>query len=37
MDSILMVLQVAIALAIFNVWVFRYGKATPWRGGNAAP
>jgi hypothetical protein len=35
MDSILLVLQVAIALAIFNVWIIRYGKATPWRGGDA--
>ncbi len=29
------VLQLAIAAAIVNVWVFRYDRATPWRGGSA--
>lgn len=28
-------LQIAIALGIFNVWLLRYDKSTPWRGGTA--
>jgi len=35
MDLIVMAIQIIIALAIFNVWILRYGKATSWRGGNA--
>lgn len=29
------IIQVVIALAILNVWLLRYGKATNYRGGNA--
>lgn len=29
------VIQVIIALAIFNVWLFRFHKPTAWRGGGA--
>jgi uncharacterized membrane protein YphA (DoxX/SURF4 family) len=29
------VLQVVVALGIFNVWILRRGKATGWRGGAA--
>ena len=29
------IVQVVIAVVIFNVWLLRYGKATNYRGGNA--
>ncbi len=29
------VAQVIVALGILNVWLLRYGKATPYRGGEA--
>jgi uncharacterized membrane protein YphA (DoxX/SURF4 family) len=29
------IIQIIIALGIFNVWLLRYGKSTGWRGGNA--
>lgn len=35
MDTLVSVIQVAIALGIFNVWLLRPGKATGWRGGEA--
>ena len=35
MEKMLIVLQVAIALGIFNVWVLRYDRPTPFRPGNA--
>ncbi|MHC4846769.1 MAG: DoxX family protein [Planctomycetota bacterium] len=35
MDSFILAIQVIIALGIFNVWFFRFGKATAWRGGKA--
>lgn len=35
MTTALIVLQVVIALGIFNVWIVRFGKATEWRGGEA--
>ncbi|MEM1282648.1 MAG: DoxX family protein [Chlamydiota bacterium] len=35
MDIVAKVFQVIIALGIVNVWIFRYSKATQWRGGNA--
>ena len=35
MDKILIIIQLVIALGILNVWILRYGKATPWRGGAA--
>ena len=35
-DSVVVVaLKVVIAVGIFNVWVLRFGRATPWRGGGA--
>lgn len=36
MDSLALVLQIIIALGIFNVWVLRFGKSTSWRGGDAS-
>jgi hypothetical protein len=36
MATALIVLQVVIALGIFNVWILRFGKATEWRGGDAS-
>lgn len=35
MDLVKSILQVIIALGIFNVWVLRFGRETPWRGGAA--
>ena len=35
MDLVVTILQLVIALGIFNVWVLRFGKASPWRGGDA--
>lgn len=35
MSSIIVVVQIIIALGIFNVWLLRYGKLTGWRGGSA--
>ena len=29
------IIQIIIALGIFNVWILRNGKPTGWRGGNA--
>jgi hypothetical protein len=28
-------IQLVIALGILNVWILRFGKPSPWRGGNA--
>jgi hypothetical protein len=35
MSSFVLIIQVVIALAILNVWLLRYGKATNYRGGSA--
>jgi len=35
MDTAVMVIQVVVALGIYNVWLLRFGKATSWRGGSA--
>ena len=35
MATVVMVIQVVIALGILNVWFLRFGKATAWRGGDA--
>lgn len=29
-------LQIIVAITIFNVWLLRFSKSTPWRGGNAS-
>lgn len=29
------IIQVIIAIGIYNVWIFRFGKSTAWRGGHA--
>jgi len=36
MSSFVPIIQVVIAVAIFNVWLLRYGKATNYRGGTPA-
>ena len=36
METAVLIIQVVIALGIFNVWVLRFGKSTEWRGGTAA-
>ena len=35
MVTLKVILQVVIALGIYNVWLVRSGKATDWRGGTA--
>jgi uncharacterized membrane protein YphA (DoxX/SURF4 family) len=35
MDLAVKVVQVVIALGIYNVWLVRFGKSTSWRGGTA--
>jgi hypothetical protein len=35
METVVTVIQVVIALGIFNVWILRFGKSTAWRGGQA--
>ena len=35
MEWIKIVIQIVIAVSIFNVWIFRFGKPTTWRGGDA--
>jgi uncharacterized membrane protein YphA (DoxX/SURF4 family) len=35
MDSLTLIIQIIIAVGIINVWLFRFGKATEWRGGSA--
>lgn len=35
MDWIPIVIQLIIAVSIFNVWIFRFRKSTSWRGGSA--
>jgi uncharacterized membrane protein YphA (DoxX/SURF4 family) len=35
MDLAVQVIQVVIALGIYNVWLVRFGKSTDWRGGTA--
>jgi hypothetical protein len=36
MDTVITVVQVVIALGIFNVWILRFGKSTEWRGGSSS-
>ena len=35
MTIVVMIIQIVIALGIFNVWLLRYGKPSIWRGGDA--
>jgi uncharacterized membrane protein YphA (DoxX/SURF4 family) len=35
MDTVVLAIQVIIALGIYNVWLLRFGKETEWRGGTA--
>ena len=35
MELAVKIIQIIVALGIFNVWVLRYGKPTSWRGGDA--
>ncbi|MEO6445228.1 MAG: DoxX family protein, partial [Gemmatimonadaceae bacterium] len=36
MHVIVIACQLAVALGLLNVWLIRSGKATAWRGGQAA-
>jgi len=33
--TLIMILQLAIAIGLINVWLFRFNKATEYRGGDA--
>lgn len=35
MQTVLDILQIAVALSLLNVWLLRFGRSTPYRGGNA--
>jgi uncharacterized membrane protein YphA (DoxX/SURF4 family) len=35
METVMIIVQLVIALGIFNVWLLRFGQATGWRGGSA--
>ena len=35
MNTILIVLQVIVAAGLLNVWLLRFNRATPYRGGNS--
>jgi uncharacterized membrane protein YphA (DoxX/SURF4 family) len=35
MDTAVTVIQIVVALGIYNVWLLRFGKPTSWRGGSA--
>ena len=35
MQTITLILQVVIALGLFNVWLLRFSQSTPYRGGAA--
>ncbi|MBL6649829.1 MAG: DoxX family protein [Flavobacteriaceae bacterium] len=35
MENIKLIIQIIIALGIFNVWIVNYGKKSKYRGGNA--
>jgi hypothetical protein len=36
MQTAVIIVQIIIALGIFNVWLLRFRQATGWRGGTAA-
>ena len=36
MENVVIIMQIVVALGIFNVWLLRPGKPTDWRGGTAA-
>ena len=36
MKSLSMMIQLIVALGLLNVWLIRFRKATPYRGGNAS-
>ncbi len=36
MQTAVIIVQIVIALGIFNVWILRFGQSTGWRGGAAA-
>ena len=35
MQIVLIILQIIIALGILNVWLLRFSKPSPWRGGQS--
>jgi uncharacterized membrane protein YphA (DoxX/SURF4 family) len=35
MDTAVTIIQIVVALGIFNVWLLRFGRSTDWRGGAA--
>ncbi|MBM4264650.1 MAG: DoxX family protein [Deltaproteobacteria bacterium] len=35
MDTLIMASQVVVGLGLLNVWLLRFSRSTPWRGGHA--
>jgi len=35
LETLRSLVQIIVALGIFNVWLIRFGKSTKWRGGDA--
>jgi uncharacterized membrane protein YphA (DoxX/SURF4 family) len=35
MNTVILILQIAAALGLLNVWLIRFHRSTPYRGGNA--
>lgn len=35
MNTIISILQIAVAAGLLNVWLFRFQRSTPYRGGDA--
>lgn len=35
MRTVIYVLQIAVAVGLLNVWLLRFGRSSPYRGGNA--
>ena len=36
LDYLQIILQIIVSVTILNVWLLRFSKSTPWRGGNAS-
>ena len=36
MKTLIDIVMIVISLSILNVWIIRFGKSTPWRGGSSA-
>ena len=36
LDYLQIILQIIVAVTVLNVWLLRFSKSTPWRGGDAS-